>query len=88
MGGRSSFATSDDMIQIPKEHLQEWLADPITKKVMDSLRKVRADHQSVLNDGGTLDITSTEKTALQTTLLLGKISGMNLFLEIEIGEED
>jgi hypothetical protein len=75
------------MIQIPKDHMAEWLSHPVTKKVFESLRKVRADHQSVLNDGGTLDTSSAEKTALQTALLLGKISGINVLIETVIEEE-
>lgn len=73
---------------IPKEHLQQWLTDPITRKVFDVLRKTRDDHKDLLCDGGTLNLSSSEHTSLQTTLLLGKIAGLNMLLEIKVDSED
>ena len=64
--------------------MQQWLCDPITVKVMTLLRGVRSEHQEVLLNGGTLTVASAEQTALNTALLLGKISGLNMVLEIEV----
>jgi hypothetical protein len=70
--------------KIPKEHLEDWLRDPITKKVMSILRETRSDFQDSLITGQTLSMQSCEATALQTSLLLGKISGLNIILEFQI----
>jgi len=76
------------MTNIPKEMMSEWMLHPVTKKIFEQLRKIRSDHQTVLCDGGTLNTDSSDKTSLQTALLLGKISGMNILLEIDLSEED
>lgn len=73
---------------IPKEHLQQWLNDPLTKQVFKVLSKVREQLQTALIDGQTLNTSSTETTAMNTALLLGKISGLNTILEITIDEEE
>jgi hypothetical protein len=72
---------------IPKEHLQQWLSDPITKKVFSQLSSVREDHKSLLCEGHSLNLSSCETTALQTARILGIISGLNLLLEMEVQED-
>jgi heptaprenylglyceryl phosphate synthase len=72
---------------IPKEHLQQWLGDPITKKVFEKLAEVRKSHQDLLCVGGTVNMESTESTAMRTVRVLGIISGMNLLLEMTAEEE-
>lgn len=72
---------------IPKEHLQQWLADPVTKKVFAKLDEVRTSHKDLLCCGGTSDLASTESTALRTVRVLGIISGLNLLLEMTAEEE-
>ena len=71
---------------IPKEHLQQWLSDPITKKVFAALERVRNDHQTLLCEGHTLALSSVETTAMQTARVLGIISGLNLLLEMTTEE--
>ena len=73
---------------IPKEHMQQWLGDPITKKVLQELNKVRTCHQELLLEGHTLNLESAEKTALQTARVLGIISGLNLLLEMTVEQGD
>jgi hypothetical protein len=74
--------------KITNEQLKGWLTSPLTVKVFDILRRVRQDHQDALLQGQTLNAGSVEATALQTTLLLGKISGLNILLEIQADSTD
>ena len=71
---------------INKEDMSSWLADPVTVLVFDYLRGIRGDMQEQLTSGATLDRLSVERTAMETTLLLGKISGLNILLEMELGK--
>ena len=74
--------------EISKEFMLEWLQHPVTKKVIKELSQAREDFRQVLTEGGMLDMTSTEKTALQTARTVGRIEGLNLLLEIDIKENE
>lgn len=74
------------MERIPREQLRQWLQNPVTKEVLEALHQVRSHLQNSLLNGQTLILNSPEQTALQTTLLLGKLSGLNLILEMELSD--
>ena len=64
------------------EEMEEWLRNPTTRKVLQGLRSLRQEYQDQLVRGVTLNLTSVEQTALQTSRLLGQIYGLDLMLEM------
>lgn len=74
--------------QIPKEMMQEWLQHPVTLEVLQCLQETRKHFQSQMLEGATLNLNSSENTALRTAQHLGIISGLNIILEMEIGDKD
>lgn len=71
---------------IPKEELLEWLNHRTTKSVFKVLKSLRDEHQNMVLNGQTITMSSCESTALQTTMLLGRIAGLNSILEIVVEE--
>ena len=74
--------------KIPKEQLVEWLNSPTTKVVFKVLTDLRNDYQNTILNGNSLDLTSVEKTSLNTALILGNISGLNKLLNILVEDKN
>lgn len=72
---------------IPKEELQEWLDNRTTKAVFKVLESHRQGLQEMVLNGQTLSMESAERTQAVTALSLGKISSLNLILDIKIEGE-
>ncbi len=68
---------------VTMEELVEWHQHPTSKKVLNFLGQIQSNYQSQLSQGATLNLSSPEATAMQTTLLLGKIFGISLILSLK-----
>mgnify|MGYP000934326979 CR=1 FL=1 len=71
-------------MNLTKEEIKEWMIHPTTVKVLKSLSDVRKEYQDSILEGRTVNIASSEQTALLTTKNLGIISGINLILEMDL----
>jgi len=70
-----------------REEWQEWKHHPSTQKYLRYLQCNREWFLNLLSLGGTLSEESVEKTALMTSVLLGKLSGLGLALEAKFEDE-
>lgn len=73
--------------KIPKEQLLDWLGQSTTKAVFGCLREVKKGHEDMVLQGGTLNMSSPDETALLTARMLGRIEGLNTILEIVVEED-
>lgn len=74
--------------EIPRKEMEAWLHHPTTKLVLSALRELRQALLDQLSQGRTLTMHSVEQTAMQTTLVSGRIYGLNSILELSLAPED
>ncbi len=75
---------------ITKEELVDWLHHPTTVKVHGFLDRILQQWSKDLVEGATLKLNSVEATAMQTTMLSARISGLRLALSLkdELNQEE
>jgi hypothetical protein len=75
-------------LNLTPEALGEWKQHPSTKEVLRFLREIREDYREQMALGMTLNLNSTENTALMTSRLSGVIYALDLTLAIRSHSED
>ena len=75
--------SGDLVLQIEQDELKEWLASSTTKKVLQALEQYVQDYEKSYRKGSTLDLTSVEKTALQTVNLVSFCEGVTFVTHLD-----
>ena len=78
------------VLEMEGEELTAWKNNPSTQKVFKFLKEMLQWNKDNLEKGSTYNRHSVEQTALATAEALGRISGMETLmnLQVELKEED
>jgi hypothetical protein len=65
---------------IPREAVADWKTHEVTKAVISRLKQNYNDYQELLNGGGTLDMTSSDQTAMRTSAIVSRLDELRSIL--------
>lgn len=70
---------------IPKDVLEDWKRHDVTKILLKSLKDNYSDYRELLIGGGTLDMLSSDQTAMRTSAIVSRTDELRSIL-IGLGE--
>ena len=75
------------MIDITREQFEMWRKSPETVAILQLVEAYQQECMEMMSTGSTLDRQSTDRTALATAELVGKIQGLGFILGIDYRNE-